>query len=85
MFGNMTGLSEFWGSDFRCEGLILSCFCLQIGNENMLKPNDEICLKYKCQHKLKTISKEKMLQLIKSTFYEKRIRSFQILNSTYCL
>ena len=33
----------------------------------MLKPNNEICLKCECQLKLKTISKEKMLQLIKSS------------------
>ena len=34
----------------------------------MLKPNNEICLKYKYQLKQKTISREKMLLLIKSAF-----------------
>ena len=35
----MFGLSEFWGSGFKCGDLIVLCFCLQIGNNNMLKPN----------------------------------------------
>ena len=38
------GLLEFWGIGFRCEYLILLCFCLQILNDKMLKPNNEICL-----------------------------------------
>ena len=59
MFGNMIGLSEFRGSCFRFEDLILLCFCLQIGNNNMLKPNNEMCLKCKYQLKLKTIGREK--------------------------
>ena len=51
MFGNMISHSEFWGSGFKCEDLILQYFCLQIGNDNMLKSNDEICLKYEYQLK----------------------------------
>ena len=51
MFGNMISHSEFWGNGFRCEDLILPYFCLQIGNDNMLKSNDEICLKYEYQLK----------------------------------
>ena len=42
MFRNIIGLSEFWGSGFRCEDLLLSCFCLQMLNNNMLKPNNEM-------------------------------------------
>ena len=42
MFGNVIGLSEFWGSGLRCEDLILLCFCLQMLNYKMLKPNNEI-------------------------------------------
>ena len=36
----------------------------------MLKPNNEICLKCEYQIKKKTISREKILQLIKSSFFE---------------
>ena len=68
MSGNMIGLSEFWG---QCEYLIFLCFCFQMLNDNMLKPLDEIYLKCKYQLKQKTITREKMLQLIKSTFFEK--------------
>ena len=75
MFGNLIGLLEFWGSGFRCEDRILLCFCLQIGNDKMLKPNNEICLKSKYQLKQKTISREKILQLIKIAFFEKWIFS----------
>ena len=71
----MIGLSEFWRSCFRCEDLILLFFCLQIGNDKMLKPNNEICLKSKYQLKQKTISREKILQLIKIAFFEKWIFS----------
>ena len=42
MFENMIVLSLFCGSGFRCEDL---CFCFRIGNDNMLKRNNEICLK----------------------------------------
>ena len=49
MFGNMIGLSGFSGRGFRREDLILLCFGLQIANDNMLKPNNEICLKCKYQ------------------------------------
>ena len=69
----MIGLSEFWGSGFKCENLILLCFCLQIGNDNILKPNNEIYLKCLYQLKQKTISREKMLQLVKGAFFEKWI------------
>ena len=73
MFRNTTGLLGQWGSGFRCKNLILLCFCLQTGSDNMLKPNNEIC--FKCEYKLKqkTVSREKMLQLIKSAFSEKWI------------
>ena len=49
----------------------------------MLKPNNEICLKCEYQLKQKTISIEKILQLMKSAFFEKWIGSFQTLNSTF--
>ena len=60
-FGNVVGPSEFWGSGFRWEDLMLIRFCLQMLNNKMLKPNNEILLK--CAYKLdqKTIK----LQLIK--------------------
>ena len=83
MFGNMIRHSEFWGSGFRCEDLILPYFCLQMGNDNMLKSNNEICLKYEYQLKQKNISREKTLQLIKNALSEKWICSFQNLNSTF--
>ena len=47
--------------------------CLQTGSDNMLKPNNEICFKCENQLKQKTISRQKMLQLIKSAFSEKWI------------
>ena len=72
MFGNMIGFSEFWGSGFRCEDLIMICFCLQIGNDNILKPNNEIWLKCEYQLKLKTIRTEKMLQLTKSVYLKNK-------------
>ena len=50
MFGNMIGLSEFWSSGFRCEDLILLCFCLHILNYKMLKPNNEIKCEYLLKH-----------------------------------
>ena len=59
MLGNMIGLSEFWGSGFRCEELIILHLCLEIGNDNMLKPNNEISLKCEYQLKQKTISTKK--------------------------
>ena len=67
----MTGLLRFHGSGFRCEVQILLRFCLQMLNNKTLKTNDEICLKYKYQLKQKPISREKMLQMIKSEFFEK--------------
>ena len=73
MLGNMIGLSEIWGSGFRCEDLMLLCFCLKMLNDNMLKPKKEVRLKCKYQLKQKTIAREKMLQLIKSVFFEKWI------------
>ena len=73
MFGNMIELSDFWGSGFRCEDLILLCFCLEILNGNMLKSANEICLKCKYQVQQETITREKMWQLIKSAFFEKLI------------
>ena len=70
MFGNIIGLSEFWDGDFRWKDIILACFCLQIGNDNPLKPNDEICLKCEYQLKQKTTIREEMLLLIKRVFLE---------------
>ena len=71
MFGNMIGLSEILGSGFRCEDLILVCFCLQMLHDKILKPNNEMCLKCEYQLKQKTIGREKILQLIKNAFFEK--------------
>ena len=48
----MIGLSEFWNSDFGYEDLIQLRFCIQMSNDNMLKPTNEICLK--CKYQLKT-------------------------------
>ena len=48
----------------------------------MLKRNKEICLKCEYQLKQKAISREKMLQLIKSVFLENEILIFQTLNLT---
>ena len=73
MCGNTTGPSKFWGGGFGCEDLKLVCFCLHMLNNNMLKPTNEICLKCKYQLKQKTITREKILQLIKSAFFEKSI------------
>ena len=73
MFGNMIGLSDFLESGFRYEDLILLRFCLQILNGEILKLNNEICLKSKYRLKQKIISKEKIMQLIKSAFFEKWI------------
>ena len=74
MFGNRTGLSEFWGSGFRCEDLIILGFCLQMLNDKMLKPtNTETFLKCKYHLKQKIIGREKMLQMIKGAFFEKWI------------
>ena len=49
-------------------------------NVKLLKPNNEICLKSEYQFKQKTISRQKMLQLIKKAFFEKWILSFQMVN-----
>ena len=49
----------------------------------MLKPANEICLKCKYQLKQKTITREKMLQLIKSALFEKLILSFETLIQTF--
>ena len=57
--------------DFRCRDLILFHFNLQMLNDKMLKPNNETCLQYKDQLKQITISREKMLQVTKSIFFEK--------------
>ena len=59
----MIGLSEFLGSGSECEYLIFLCFCPRMLNDNMLKLTYEIYLKCKYQLKLKTKSREKMLQL----------------------
>ena len=40
--------------------------------DNMLKPTNETYSKCKYQLKQKTITREKMLQLIKSMFFENR-------------
>ena len=82
MFGNMIRHSKFCGSGFRCEDLILPYFCLQMGNDNMLKSNNKICLKYEYQLKQKNISRERTLQLIKNALFAKWICSFQDPNST---
>ena len=66
MFGNMIWPSEFWGSGFGCEDLILLSFCLQMLNDNMLKPTNEICLKCKYHLSQKTIPREKMLHSLKN-------------------
>ena len=67
MFGSITGLSEFRGSGFRCEDLILLCFCLQMLHDKILKVNNE-------NHtKQKNTSSKKRLQPIKSAFFEKWI------------
>ena len=71
MFGKMIGLAEVQVSGFRSEDLILLRFYLQIVNDKMLKPSNEACLKCKYQFKKITISREKMLQLGKSAFFEK--------------
>ena len=68
MFGNMIRHSEFWGSGFICEDLILPYFCLQMGNDNMLKSNDELCLKYEYQLKQKNIRRENVAAVKKMDF-----------------
>ena len=57
--------------DFRCRDLILFHFNLQMLNDKVLKPNNETCLQCKDQLKQITISREKMLQVTKSIFFEK--------------
>ena len=79
----MFELTEFWGSSFRCEEIILLRIYLQVLNDKMLKLNNEICLKCEYQIKIETIRSEKMLQLIKSAFFENWISSFETLNSTF--
>ena len=68
MFGDMMKLSGFWGSGFGREDLRIACFRLQMFNNNMLKPSNQICLK--CQHQLKkkTTTIEKMLENIQKTY-----------------
>ena len=51
-------------------------------NDKMLKPNNETCLQCKDQLKQITISREKMLQVTKSIFFEKWDWSFETLNSS---
>ena len=46
----MIGRSEFWDNGFRCEDLLLLQLCLQMLNDEMLKPYNEICLK--CEYQL---------------------------------
>ena len=59
-------LSEFWGSDFRCECVFVSkCYMM----------NNEICLTFEYQLKQKTIISEKMLQLLKCAVFHKSIWS----------
>ena len=79
----MIWLTEFWGSGFRCEELILLHFCLQMLNDKILKSNNEICLKCEYQLKQKTTSREKNLQLIVSAEWKMDL-SFETLNSTFC-
>ena len=45
----------------------------------MLKPNSKIYLSTQTE----TLKREKMLQLIKSAFFEKWILSFETVNSTF--
>ena len=54
MFGNIKPW-ELGGSSFRCEDLILKCFCLWMLNDKMLKPNNEICSKCEYHFKQKTM------------------------------
>ena len=75
----MIGLSEFQGSGLRCENLIRLQFYLQMLNDN------NTYLKCWYQLKQKTVSRETMLKLIKSTFFEKSISSFETLNPTFFL
>ena len=42
MFGNMIGLKEYWNSGFRCEELILSCFCLHTNSNRNHKHRKNI-------------------------------------------
>ena len=44
MSGNMINLSELSEKGFSFEILIPLCFCLQMLNNKMLKPINEICL-----------------------------------------
>ena len=69
----MIGLSEFRDSGCGCKDLILRCFYLQMLNYDMLKPTNEMCLECKYQLELKLIPREKMLQLIKSASFKKKI------------
>ena len=48
----MIGLAEFWNSDFGYEDLIQLQLRIQMLNDNMLKPTNEICLKCKYQLKM---------------------------------
>ena len=71
MFGKMIRLSEFWRSGFKCEDLMLLHLHLQILDGRMLKPNDETCLKCKFKLEQNTLRREKLLELIKSAYFEK--------------
>ena len=73
MFGNVTGLSEFWSRNLRCEDLMLLLFWVQMLNDKILKLNNKTCIKCEYQLKQKTLSRKKILQLIKSAFFEKWI------------
>ena len=54
--------------------------------DNMLKPTNETYSKCKYQLKQKTITREKMLQLIKSMFFENRseVSKFNLLGIIAC-
>ena len=53
-------------------------------NDKTLKYSNEICLKWEHWLKQETISREKILQLITNTFFEKWICSSATLFSTFC-
>ena len=67
----MIWFSEFWRSGFSCEDPMLSHFHLQMLNDRKLKLENEACLKCKYQLRKIAMRREKMLQLIKSPFFEK--------------
>ena len=49
-------------------------------DDRMLEPNDETCLKCKFKLEQNTLRGEKLLELIKSAFFEKWVCGFETLN-----